>query len=269
MEKIIVMLAGLPGKMATLVAEAIVCQEDMELYSCALGKEGCIYNLTPVRDVQLFPAHMHERVMRSANPPINMIVDFTLPNLVNRNTELYCSMGVPFIMGTTGGNRQKLVETIKASEISAVVDTNMAMPVVIFQAMVRFVAENFKHSLEGFKLVIRESHQAQKLDLSGTAVSMLESFKALGIPFIKEQIIMVRDPVVQEVEMRIPVAYLSGHGYHTYTLLSPDGTVMLQFTHNILGRNAYIDGVLRAIRFLSTHKGEKGKVFSMVDVLRG
>ena len=171
-------------------------------------------------------------------------------------------------MGTTGGDRQKLVEIISNSDIGAVVASNMAIPVVIFQEMVRFVANNFRNSLEGFKLVISESHQATKPDPSGTAVSLLESFAALGMPLKKEQIIMIRDPAVQE-EMGIPKEYLGGHGYHTYTMISQDGTVCLKFTHNILGRQVYVNGALKAIRFINGHIHRPGKVFSMSDVLRG
>lgn len=126
----------------------------------------------------------------------------------------------------------------------------MAVPINVFQAMMKFAADNFPEAFEGFKLTIRESHQASKPDPSGTAIGLLDCFKALGTPLEKEQIIMVRDPAVQEKEMGIPAQYLGGHGYHTYTMTSPDGTVMLQFTHNILGRSVYVDGTLKAIRTL-------------------
>lgn len=268
MKKTMVMVAGLPGKMATLIAEAITSQEDMALYPYALSEEKKVVQIKSTEVVGLVPIGNHLNILLTGRTKIDVIVDFTLPKSVNDNARLYCAVGIPFVMGTTGGDRQKLIEAIRESDISAVVATNMAVPVVIFQAMIHFAAENFQRSLKGFKLVIRESHQAQKPDPSGTAVSLLESFEALGIPLKKEQIVMVRDPVIQEVEMGIPKQHLGGHGYHTYALLSPDGTVMLQFTHNILGRSVYVDGALRAIRFLAARKETKGTVFSMIDVLR-
>jgi 4-hydroxy-tetrahydrodipicolinate reductase len=79
---------------------------------------------------------------------------------------------------------------------------------------------------------------------------------------------MIRDPLFQELNLGIPKQYLDGHGYHTYTLQSSDGTALLQFKHNILGRNIYVEGTLKAIRFLSQKKNSKGKVFSMIDVLK-
>ena len=277
MEKIRVMVAGLSsqvceGKMARLVAGAIASREDMSLWTTGLseGSGQTRVSRAPAAgyvDVELVPVDQQEAVLKSSSG-IDLIVDFTLPKSVNRNAEMYCEVGIPFIMGTTGGDRKALVETVEKSSISAVIATNMAVPVIVFQAMIKFAAKNFAGSFEGFKLVIEESHQATKADVSGTAVSLLGSFAALGMPLKKEQILIVRDPVVQEVKLGIPKQYLNGHAYHTYTMLSPDGTVCLQFTHNILGRNVYVDGVLKAIRFLAGSPSPKGKVFSMDDVLR-
>lgn len=269
MNRIRVMIAGLPGKMAILIAEAIRRQDDMELYDCALSEgEGKVE--VAGRVVSLVHPVKHESFMDmlSLHKYTDIIVDFTQPKAVNRNAEMYCRAGIPFVMGTTGGDRQLLAGTVAASEISAVIATNMAVPIIVFQAMVRFAAESFRGSFKGFRIVIRESHQATKPDPSGTAASLLEYFEALGMPLKKEQIIMVRDPVVQEVEMGIPQQYLGGHGYHTYTMLSSDGTVMLQFAHNVLGRSVYVDGALKAIRFLAERKHKEGTVYSMVDVLR-
>lgn len=272
MEKITILIAGLSstpdkGKMARLVAEAIASQKDMSLYPFALSEERGDLRFGSV-DVHAVPIGNHTDVLERCSKAVDVIVDFTQPNSVNRNAELYCEAGIPFVMGTTGGDRQELERTVRESDISAVIAPNMAIPIVVFMAMIRSAAQNFPRSFEGFKLVISESHQASKPDPSGTAVSLLDSFAALGMPLKKEQIIMVRDRGVQMSEMGIPKQYLGGHGYHTYTMLSSDGTVMLQFKHNVLGRNVYVDGALRAIRFIAKVGRQPGLFFSMADVLK-
>ena len=54
-------------------------------------------------------------------------------------------------------------------------------------------------------------------------------------------------------------------------LLSNDRTVKFSFTHNINGRDIYSNGTLDAVVFLSKkiEEGAKGKVFSMIDMLKG
>ena len=215
-----VLVAGFPGKMATLVADSIRKQKDMVVYQWGFSEdviEGC----------GLIPSKMHEEFLNTHRSKIDLAVDFTQPRSVNRNAEMYCRAKLPFVMGTTGGDRNLLYETILACSVPAVVATNMAAPIVAFQSMIHAATLSSPKVFEGYRLVIRESHQAGKPDPSGTAVGLLESFTVLGMPFTKEQIIMVRDPVVQEVEMGIPKEHLGGHGYHTYTLLSPNGDVFM------------------------------------------
>lgn len=259
-----VMVAGLPGKMIYLAAAYVARDKDMALTPFALSEEKGASLIEGI-NISHVPLSAHQEKITEISPDI--IVDFTLPASVNRNAELYCQCQVPFVMGTTGGDRDLLEKTIKDSNISAVIAPNMAKQIVAFQAMMEFAAKNFPDVFKGYRLVISESHQKGKADTSGTAKAMVRYFNALGIPFKKKQIIMERGPQVQEVKLGVPAQYLSGHGWHTYTLLSEDGTVFFQFTHNVNGRDVYAQGTLDAIRFLSK-RSEKGKVFSMIDVLK-
>lgn len=266
MDKIIkVMIAGLPGKMASLVTKHIVKAEDMELIAHALSEKKGVFEIKDPHII-LCPLDSHKSVIMGEMPDI--IVDFTLPKSVNRNAELYCECGIPFVMGTTGGDRDLLRGAVEGSNISAVIAPNMAKQIVAFQAMMKYAAENFPNVFKRYKLVIWESHQKQKADTSGTAKQMIEYFNKLGIPFKKDQIIKVRDPDEQLAKIGVPVEYLNAHGWHTYFIFSKDGNVFFQFTHHINGRDVYVQGTLDAIRFLAKHKGDQRKVFSMIDVLK-
>jgi 4-hydroxy-tetrahydrodipicolinate reductase len=174
-------------------------------------------------------------------------------------------------MGTTGGNRQILEQTVASSSIPAVIAPNMAKQIVGFQAMMAYAADTFPDLFKGYSLEIRESHQKGKADTSGTAKAMVRYFNALGVSYSEDQIIKVRDPEVQKVKWGIPEQYLAGHGWHTYTLHSEDQTVRFQFSHNVNGRQVYARGTLDALLFLSAKvaTGVKGKMFTMIDVLKG
>jgi 4-hydroxy-tetrahydrodipicolinate reductase len=96
-------------------------------------------------------------------------------------------------------------------------------------------------------------------------------FNAMGTPFSEEEIQMERDPEKQKNEWQVPEAHLTGHAWHTYTLRSEDGTVLFSFTHNVSGREVYQKGTLDAVAFLAKKMadGEKARVYSMIDVLKG
>ena len=115
-----------------------------------------------------------------------------------------------------------------------------------------------------------ESHQKTKADTSGTAKAIIASFNQLGIPFTVDQIQKKRSEE-EYTALGIPSEHWNGHGWHTYTLKKEDGSVFFQVTHNVNGRQAYIDGVLEAIKFLNTIEENSlsfGCVYSMVDILQ-
>ena len=197
-------------------------------------------------------------------------VDFSHPSAVNENARFYCKNDMPFVMGTTGGDRDALVEEVLNSETSAVIAPNMAKPIVLLQSMMQYASENYPGALGNFELKVKESHQKGKADTSGTAKAMIKYFNKLGMPFTPEEIVKVRDPE-EQLRMGVPEEYLKGHGWHTYKLDSKDETVHLELTHNVNGRDVYALGALDAIRYLhkKLEEGSKGQVFTMIDVLKG
>lgn len=46
--------------------------------------------------------------------------------------------------------------------------------------MLKYMSDRFPGAFSGYTLTVTESHQASKLDTSGTAKAMVEFFKKLG-----------------------------------------------------------------------------------------
>jgi 4-hydroxy-tetrahydrodipicolinate reductase len=274
MKPIAVMVNGLPGKVSAEICEHILIDARFRLIKFSLTgpeieKNECTIGSSAIRLIH--PRFREEAIsdlIKMEGPFIS--IDFTHPSAVTPNAEFYCANKLPFVMGTTGGDRQKLLETVTHSDICAVIAPNMAKQIVGFQAMMAYAAENFPDLFQGYTLEIRESHQKGKADTSGTAKSMIGYFNKLGIPFTADQIQMERDPVAQKTRWGIPQEYLEGHGWHTYTLSSPDKSVRFQFTHNVNGRAIYAHGTVDAVLFLQGRldEGAKGVVYSMIDVLK-
>ncbi len=273
-DKIHVLMSGLPGNMATRVALKIADSKDIDFVYYALsdhfdGSRTLVRNNNRGKyRISLRSPNEHKAslmLFRERSPGI--VVDFTIPDAVNRNAELYCEVGVPFVMGTTGGDRDKLVETVKNSNIPAVIAPNMGIPLVLVQSMLEYASKMFPSALSGFTLEIVESHQETKKDTSGTAKAFQSLFEKLGAT-IRCGIISIRDKVVQEFVMGIKE--VNAHGYHWYKLYNKDGTVTLELATKVDGRHVYADGTLEAIRFLNKkiQEGSKGEVFTMIDVLK-
>jgi 4-hydroxy-tetrahydrodipicolinate reductase len=275
MPPINVMVNGIPGKVATLVAEHICRDARFALVPYALtGPEIPETRYAGANfEVRLVKPDERQRLIteiRKAHGEL-LSADFTHPTAVNANAVFYCDQGLPFVMGTTGGDRARLEETVQSSSIAAVVAPNMAKAIVGFQAMMAYAAETFPNLFKGYRLSIVESHQQGKADTSGTAKAMVGYFNRLGVAFSEDEIKKERDPAVQRSRWGIPQEYLGGHGWHTYSLVSGDGTVRMEFTHNVNGRDVYAHGTIDALLFLNQKvaQGVKGRMFTMMDVLKG
>ena len=269
------MVNGMPGNMAVNVATHALKDPRFNLVPASLtGPEiTASEHLLPELTFQLLPPDKADDaingIVEKKGPLIS--IDYTHPTAVNANAEFYCRNNLPFVMGTTGGDRENLVQTVERSSVAAVIAPNMAKQIVGFQAMMAYAAETFPGLFSGYTLEVKESHQQGKADTSGTAKAMVDYFNALGMPFSVTDIEQERDPQTQKTVWGIPDEYLSGHGWHTYTLTSGDGSVRFDFTHNVNGRDVYIGGTLDAVLFLQKkiQGGTGGKVFSMIDVLKG
>ena len=274
MSRIKVMVNGIPGNMAVNVAQHILADERFALVPCSLTGpeiETGEHNVESISIRLLKPedrTRVAEEILQAQGPFIS--VDYTHPSAVNANAEFYCQHQLPFVMGTTGGDRKQLETTVQASSIAAVIAPNMAKQIVGFQAMMAYAAQNFPGLFEGYSLEIKESHQKGKADTSGTAKAMVRYFNQMGPSFGEDQIAKERDPEIQATRWGIPQNYLTGHGWHTYTLTSADKTVCFEFTHNVNGRDVYARGTLDAVRYLNDRVGQgaAGIVYTMIDVLQ-
>jgi len=274
MKPISVMVNGLPGNMAALVARRVASDSRFSLVPFSLtGPEiaSDAQDISGIRIRLVRPTDRAELIDRLKSFRPLLVVDYTHPTAVNGNADFYAENELYFVMGTTGGDRDRLIETVRKSSISAVIAPNMAKPIVAFQSMMADAAKRFPGVFSGYRLSITESHQKGKADTSGTARAMVGYFNQMGVAFTEADIRMIRDPAVQKEQLGVPEAYIGGHGWHTYTLVSPDGTVTLSFTHNVNGREVYVDGTMDALVFLhrKMEEGVKGQVFSMMDVLSG
>ena len=270
-----VMVNGLPGNMAHQVAKHVIEDERFELIPQSLTGPDISAREVRIGAVTIgliTPDNRQEAVAEIKKQAGHFIgVDYTPPSAVNSNADFYCECRIPFVMGTTGGDRAGLIETVKSAGIPAVIAPNMAKQIVGFQAMMEYAANTFPNLFEDYSLEIRESHQHGKADTSGTAKAMVGYFNKLGLTFSQNDIVKERDPETQRTDWGIPGEYLNGHGWHTYTLVSSDKTVRFEFTHNVNGRDVYAKGTLDAIAYLSKkiQEGAAGIAYTMIDVLKG
>ncbi len=274
MNRVKIMINGLPGNVAATIATHALQDERFEVLPASLTGPDITEDTFNLNGTDFTLVKHAERVntiselVKNEGPFIT--IDYTHPTAVNENVKFYCDNNLPFVMGTTGGDRELIRELVIQSSIPAVIAPNMAKQIVGLQAMMEYAAKTFPGLFKGYSLDVVESHQSWKADTSGTAKAMIRYFNELGVDFAESDIKKERDPEIQKRDWQIPESYLDGHGWHTYTLDAADKTSKFAITHNISGRDIYAEGTLDGVAYLQGKiaKGIKGSVFSMIDVLK-
>ncbi len=274
MNTIPVMINGLPGNVAQIMAAAALKDERLSLIPYSLTGEVIEEKSVTIEgnEITLIKPSVRDSLIKEIleQYPGCITVDYTHPTAVNANAEFYAQHGIPFVMGTTGGDRDALEAIVNLSDTPAVIAPNMAKQIVGLQAMMEFAAKTFPGLYKDYTLEVNESHQQGKADTSGTAKALVACFNDLGAGFDVSDIQQVRDPEVQEKDWGISKEHLGGHGWHTYTLKANDGSSLFEFKHNINGRDIYVSGTFDAIVFLAekTNRKDDGKrLYNMIDVM--
>ena len=268
-----VMINGLPGNMAKELAVAAIKREFAIVPYSLTGPDVAEkeVNIENEKIRLILPddrENVIEKIKNEFSPFIS--VDYTHPSCVNSNAEFYIAHDLPFVMGTTGGDRKKLIEDVDNAKLSCVIAPNMAKQIVALQLMLEKMQSDFPDLYKNYKLSVVESHQKTKADTSGTAKAIVDTFNKMGITQISyDDIQKIRDEK-EQINFGVAQNYLSGHAFHTYRLESEDETVAFEFKHNVCGRNIYAQGTLDAVLFLAKNVKPKGsgQRFSMTDVLK-
>jgi len=137
-KKVNVVMAGLPGNMSKAVVQHLLQDERFYVIPGAALTGPYISEKEVEIDglkLSLISPTQHKKVLTSLQFVVEnpIIVDFTHPSAVNQNAKLYCDLGIPFVMGTTGGKRDELLKTVEESDTCAVIAPNMAKQIVGFK----------------------------------------------------------------------------------------------------------------------------------------
>lgn len=280
---IYVMVNGMPGPMATAAAEACL-RKGLKLAPVAMTGPDVdpmtiiVFDATTETsaEVRLIPSSDKDELVAaigglkaSCGEKSLLAIDYTHPSAVNANAEFYVEQKLPFVMGTTGGDREKLVDGVNEAKHFAVIAPNMAKQIVAMQAALQDLAVKFPGAFASYTMACTESHQKTKADTSGTAKAVIDSLRQLSDDdFTYDDIKMIRDDG-DAIAFGVPEGALRGHAFHRYTLTSADGTTQFALEHNVAGRTIYAEGTADAVKFLAGRVREEseGKVYTMINVL--
>jgi len=277
-EKLILIMSGLPGKMAKAVTQA--CSErKLQVADFGLTGQGCkeemdMPTVGRMRMIDATSSDAKERMRKElSNLPkdrIPIVLDFTCTSAVNQNADFYNSLELPFVMGTAGGDRERMMSSTRESNNFAVICDNLNPHVAIFQAMFCEMADRFPGSFSGFNLTCCESQQESKNEISDTCRSMMKYMsKMTGSEMSPNSVKKCRGEKDSKAS-GVKEEFLHAHQYHSYMLESSDKSVMFEFKSAVNGRECCAKGAVDAAMYLGRQIQMKHKpcVCTMTEVVK-
>lgn len=267
-----VAVTGANGRMGSKIIKTILKQDDMKVVAAIEAPK------TPLEgedigeiigagkmDVPVNGAEKLAEVLKEKKPDV--LVDFTIANAAVGTIKTSAKCGVNVVVGTTGitdEQMNELRETIAESGIKAVISPNMAVGVNVFFKVIKDLAK----VLNDYDVEIIEAHHNLKADApSGTAVKAYEIIaEELGRNKDESCVYGRQGLVGARSKEEIGIHAVRGGdivGEHI-VLFAGDGE-RIEFVHKAHSRQAFVSGVIKAIRFVIN--APEGKISDMADVL--
>jgi 4-hydroxy-tetrahydrodipicolinate reductase len=251
-EPVRVAVAGARGRVGREVARAVDAAADLALVGGLTRAAGDALELA---DGRTLPLHADAHALVRETLP-DVLVDFTLPGVTMPIARAALGARVPTVIGTSGLGRSELDELATLAEgagVAVAVVPNFALGAVL---LIHFAQQASRYF--GAAEVI-ELHHDGKIDApSGTALATAQAMaRARGEPFAadrttKHTLDSVRGGAAEGV--RVHSVRLPGLLAHQEVLFGGPGQV-LTLRHDATSREAYVPGVLLAVRAIREHRG--------------
>lgn len=250
MKKIQVFISGACGKMGQEVMRTILKQDDMVLVGAADTRHQGMdvgYVIGAPRVGVDISGPLDRDILRASRADV--IVDFTNPQSVLKNSKLAMTEGVVPVVGTTGLDEAEVEEIRLLAEkekVGAVIAPNFAIGAILMMRFAQQAAKYFPH------VDIIELHHDQKLDApSGTALKTAEWISEVREPMVQghaneyEKVPGARGADVKGIH--IHSVRLPGLIAHQEVIFGGLGQA-LTIRHDAFSRETYMPGVMLGIR---------------------
>lgn len=251
-------VTGAAGRMGSTICNLINSDKDIELVG-AIEKHEYLEKIKGLTDT--ISSDLKEVASKYQNA---VIIDFTYPDVTQKNVEIAVSTKNPMVIGTTGLNNEQMGFLEEAAKkIPLFWAPNMSVGINVLLTLLPKFVEMLG---DLYDVEISEIHHKFKKDApSGTAVKLAEVLRgAKG--FDKEAIRYCRQGMIGErPKQEIGVQSLRGGdvvGDHTIYFFGPGERI--EITHRAHSRETFAQGAIRAAKWIVNK--QPGKLYTMKDL---
>ena len=254
-----VVVGGATGRLGSLICNSVRQQKDMQLVGGIVSEAGGHVGREIAPGILACGANDIAKVLKDAD----VYLDATSASAVEKNILQVPSLGVNCVIGTTGLSDEflrRFEAQVAENEVSAIVTPNFSVGVNVFWKICGVLAA----VLEDYDVEILETHHDKKKDApSGTALKAAQIVSEVtGI----EKMVYGRSGVTGERGREIGIHSIrAGDVVGEHTIIFAGNKERIELTHRAHSREAFAEGAVTAIRWVSARRDSK--VHSMAEVL--
>jgi 4-hydroxy-tetrahydrodipicolinate reductase len=253
MRSIKVVVHGASGRMGQTVVDALCREPDMQIAGAVDLKAAENYLSLPDGSGTVPFSSDLDYILTTCQPEV--VVDFSTATAVMSAVRTVAERGVNLVIGTTGLTTDDIKEIdrlAQAHQVGIVVAPNFALGAVLMMHLAKIAGKYFD-----FAEIIELHHHLKADAPSGTALSTAKAMaKARGKPFLppaaEGEAKVSRGQSVEGIN--IHSVRLPGLMAHQEVTLGGEGQT-LKIRHDQISREAFMPGVMLAIRKVIEHKG--------------
>ncbi len=250
-------VVGALGKMGKEVVKAVLSEPETELVLAVdiFQKGEDIGSLVIGKEIGVAINSNLEAGIDSSKPDV--IVDFTQPDLIYKNTQTYISKKVRSVIGTTGLTDEQvahLKELSEANKVSCFIAPNFTTGAVLMMMFAQQAAKYFNNA------EIIELHHNQKKDApSGTAIKTAKLMAEENSNFATnncEEVELIEGARGANADSNIRIHSVRMPGYiaSQEVIFGASGQIF-KLRHDSMDRTCYMAGVLLAVKYVYDNVG--------------
>lgn len=199
----------------------------------------------------------------SLMPDIDLLIDFTTPDVTSRHAAICAEHRRGLVTGTTGLSSEQLNGLrSRAATTPIFYARNMSVGVNVLLAALPGIVR----ALDGYDIEIVEAHHRHKVDApSGTALALAEVIAAAVERPLEQHAVYGRHGIAPRTPGEIGIHAIRGGGNAgEHTVLIADDGEEIRISHRAFSRRTFALGAVRAARFLA---GQPAGFYTMSDLI--
>ncbi len=202
-------------------------------------------------------------ISRESLQSADVVIDFTIPQVLVKNIREYTACGISVVIGTTGWyDRMDEVSQIVGDKIGCIWSGNFSVGVHLFFHMIQKAA-GLMNAFPAYDCMVHEFHHNKKADSPSGTAAMIGDILIEGLDAKSKVVPQMLDRPIEADELHVS-STRGGSIPGTHTVIFDSPVDSIELTHRARNREGFASGAVEAAKWIGGKRG----FFSIDDMLQ-